>query len=156
MICDHAVKCPEAEKCAHGKRHDRNDMCGSNKGEVRCTHINKVIVCLADTEQERFQDWWTDTYKGKLGPTLIEHSFKEVAWKTWEARAAHNEFVAWFFGQQQDMTKDEAEAINAAFQQSLQDAPESDTEFSDEDRCLYEDAVCSDCGDCEKAGDQGE
>lgn len=104
MICDHYTLECDRHTCSHKLHHDRTDMCGRGDSCI-CTHINQKVNCLAETEQERFQDWWADTYHGKLGQTIMELAFKELALKTWEARAAQNEFVARFLSEQRGMAK---------------------------------------------------
>ena len=32
-----------------------------------------------------FEEWWGEKYSGKLGQTIIEKAFKEVAEEAWEA-----------------------------------------------------------------------
>lgn len=40
-----------------------------------------------------FEDWWLETYKGQLGPILIEESFKEGAKASWEAASQKVELL---------------------------------------------------------------
>jgi len=86
MICDHASECI-ASKCPHKGQHVKNDMCHGRNNSITCSIIDKKVGCLGETEEEKFKQWWDDNYKGKLGQIMIEKTFEEVAWKTWQARA---------------------------------------------------------------------